>query len=86
MEIREKKLVDEIVGYVCDICNNPCFREVGASLSDSTEYAILRAEWGYWSGDKDGTVHECHMCELCYDKVRQFIEENLKGSVRVLSD
>jgi hypothetical protein len=83
MEMREKQLVDEVVGYVCDICNKPCFMEAGPSRSASTECATLRAEWGYWSAGKDGTVHECHMCEACYELVRQYIERVLKGKVRV---
>jgi hypothetical protein len=83
MEIREKRVVDEVAGYNCDICNKPCFKEDGPNQLDSSEYATLRAEWGYWSRDKDGTVHECHLCELCYDKVRRFIEEELNGKIRV---
>ncbi len=83
MEIREKRLSNEIVGYTCDICNNPCFKEEGHLHADSSEYATLRAEWGYWSDNKDLTIHECHMCEACYDKVRGFIERELKGKIRV---
>jgi hypothetical protein len=84
MEMREKWLADENVGYTCDICNKPCFKENGANRLDSDEHATLRAEWGYWSdGSKDGTVHECQMCEACYEKVRFFIEHELKGKVRV---
>lgn len=84
MEIREKRLAEEIVGYTCDICNNSCFKEGGPSLGPSSEHAVLRAEWGYWSdGSKDGTVHECHMCEACYEKVRRYIEHELAGKIRV---
>ena len=82
MEIREKRLIDEFVGIACDICGQPCFGEVEPDREGTSEYAMLRAEWGYWSG-KDGSVHECHMCETCYDKVRVFIERDLKGKVRV---
>jgi hypothetical protein len=82
MEIREKRLVDEVVGIVCDICGQPCFNDADPNREGTSEYATLRAEWGYWS-DKDGSVHECHMCEACYDKVRRFIEHELKGKVRV---
>ncbi len=83
MEVREKRVVNEFVGYTCDICNQPCYKEHGPNRADSTEHALLRAEWGYWSDDKDLTVHECHMCEACYNKVRTFIEHELKGTVRV---
>ncbi len=84
MEIREKRLADEIVGYTCDICGLACFKVDGPMHMDSSEYATLWAEWGYWSeGNKNGAVHECHMCEGCYEKVRTFIERELKGKVRV---
>ena len=84
MEIREKRLADEVLGYTCDICNKPCFKEDGQNCADSSEYATLWAEWGYWSDGKDLTLHECHMCEACYEKVRTFIERDLKGKVRVV--
>jgi hypothetical protein len=84
MEMREKRLVDEVVGYVCDICGSPCLKESGSNRLESSEHATLRADWGYWSEGKDETAHECHMCESCYDKVRRFIEDELKGKVRVL--
>jgi|ERR1017187_6826953 hypothetical protein len=84
MEMREKRVVDEVVGYTCDICSQPCFKEDGPNRLESDEHATLRAEWGYWSdGNKDGTSDECHMCEACYEKVRAFIEHELKGKVRV---
>lgn len=74
--------MDEVVGYTCDICGNTCYKEDGPNRSESSEHATLRAEWGFWS-EKDGTVHECHMCEKCYDRVRDFIENVLNGKVRV---
>lgn len=82
MELREERLAEVVVGYRCDICNQPCFKVDDPDRADSSEYALLRGEWGYWS-NKDCQVHECHMCEACYDKVREFIEQQLKGKVRV---
>lgn len=29
------------------------------------------------------TIHECHMCEACYSKVRAFIECDLKGKIHI---
>lgn len=83
MKIREQRLLDETVGYKCDVCGQPCFNEEGAQRADSTEHATLCAEWGYWS-EKDGELHECHLCERCYDEVRNFIEKDLQGQVRVM--
>jgi hypothetical protein len=79
MELREQRLTDVVVGYTCDICGGSCGK--GMKSVDASEYATLRANWGYWS-DKDLTWHECHMCERCFDKVKQFIEQELKGTVR----
>lgn len=85
MEMRQQQVRDELVGYVCDICNMPCFKDEGPNRLASDEHATLRAEWGYWSESKDGSVHECHMCEKCYDKVQRFIEQELRGKVRVIN-
>lgn len=62
---------EEIVGYICDICNEDC----------NNECATMDVTWGYFS-TKDGTQMECHMCEKCFDKVTAFIENDLKGIVR----
>jgi len=85
MEMRRVKQTEEVIGYVCDVCGSPCFKESGDLRFESTEYAVLSAQWGYWSNGKDLTRHECHLCEDCYDKVRQFIEEFLRGKVRVIA-
>ena len=41
----------------------------------------LKADWGFWS-KKDGEHHEVHLCERCYDKVKEFIE-SVGGKVRI---
>ena len=78
MEIRTKQEVIKVKGYICDICNKECRNEKDP-FSDY-EYAILSAQWGYFS-NKDLTAHECHMCESCFDQVKEFIE-SLGGKVR----
>ena len=85
MELRQTKETEEVIGYVCDVCGDPCFKAAGVQRLDSTEYATLSAEWGYWSEGKDMTRHECHLCESCYEKVRKYIEEELKGKVRIVN-
>lgn len=82
MEIHELRQVREVVGYTCDVCHKPCYNEDACQAS--TELAVLRAEWGFWSRGKDQTVHECHLCESCYDKVRTFIEQTLNGTIRIV--
>jgi hypothetical protein len=84
MEMRQTKQTEEVIGYVCDVCGNSCFKVAGQQRMDSTEYAVLSAEWGFWSDGKDLTRHECHLCELCYEKVRKYIEQVLHGRVRVI--
>lgn len=84
MELRRHKQVEEVIGYLCDVCGNTCFKETGIERLDSTEYAVLSADWGFWSDGKDLTRHECHLCESCYEKVRKYIEQVLHGRVRVI--
>jgi hypothetical protein len=84
MELRRPKQAEEVIGYLCDICGNSCFKGAGEQQPDSTEHAVLSAEWGYWSAGKDLTYHECHLREPCYEKVRNYIENVLKGRVRVI--
>jgi hypothetical protein len=82
MEIRRTKQVDVVVGFSCDICGQNCAKHSSETCSDASEHATLSADWGYWSDNKDLTWHECHMCEACFDKVREFIEHDLRGTVR----
>jgi hypothetical protein len=84
MELRRTKHTEEVIGFVCDVCGNPCAKESGDQGLHADEHAVLSAEWGYWSEGKDLTYHECHLCEPCYDKVRNYIEKVLMGRVRVI--
>jgi hypothetical protein len=82
MERREKREVEVTVGYTCDICHRSCAGDRNNPGDGDEEFAVLSAQWGYWSRDKDMTWHECHMCEDCFEKVKHFIEQELKGTVR----
>jgi len=70
-KITEKREVEQVVGYVCDICCKEC---------PHGEHATLHAQWGFDSS-KDGEVHECHMCEVCYDQIKVLINQR-GGNVR----
>jgi hypothetical protein len=83
MELRRRKQTEEVIGYICDVCGIPCFKAEGVQGPHSTEFAVLSADWGFWSDGKDCTRHECHLCESCYGKVRNYIEQVLHGTVRV---
>ncbi len=79
MEIRKEVKVEKIVGFTCDICKKPCNHTT--EEPEAFEYATLHGHWGYFSG-KDQQDHECHMCENCYDEVKEFVDK-LGGQVRV---
>ena len=60
--IKHKKAITKVIDYViCDSCGQNC---KGNSNYES-EYATLRANWGYWS-DSDGQNYELHLCEHCF--------------------
>lgn len=77
MEIKKQQTVDKVVGWLCDVCGEPC----NPVDPEAWEFATLSAQWGFYS-KKDQELHECHICELCYDKITNFIE-SLGGKVRV---
>lgn len=85
MEIRKLRAREEVVGAICDMCNKKCIPK-NACEDDIDhyychEYGMLLANWGYWSDGKDLTREECHLCEVCFNKVRAFIVDQ-EGKVR----
>lgn len=79
MKIKEKSDIENVVGYICDVCKKSC--DKGDPGFESHEWAELNATWGYYS-NKDLQIHECHMCETCYDLVANFIK-SIGGNIRV---
>ncbi|RJQ25744.1 hypothetical protein C4577_05100 [Candidatus Parcubacteria bacterium] len=80
MELRKLEVKYEPIGAICDMCNNSCAKD--PEMSEHThEYGTLTASWGYWSDGKDLDHEECHLCEKCFDKVREFIKSQ-GGNVR----
>ena len=80
-EVIKEVLVSKVVDVICDICGNSCKDSEDKNL-EYAEIYIPGGGWGFDSG-KDGENHICHMCEGCYDKVRNFIENELGGKIRV---
>jgi hypothetical protein len=78
MEIREIREVETVVDFMCDVCRKTCCKH--EHDVHSAEYGVLRANWGFWS-NSDRTLEECHLCEDCFGKVRDFIV-SLGGAVR----
>lgn len=77
MEVKQAVLLTEIVGHICDMCTQTCRK----NSEEGYEYGTLSAEWGYWSDQRDLTQEECHLCESCFAKVREFIQSQ-GGKVR----
>ncbi len=84
MEIRTPKQELKVTGYICDICNKSCNASQDGRY-ECHEHALLHANWGYHSNNRDGETHECHMCQDCYERVWEFIE-TLGGKVRVFDE
>ena len=80
-EVIKEVLTDKVVDVICDICSKSCKDSEDMNL-EYAEIHIPGGGWGYDSG-KDGEDHKCQMCEGCYDKVRNFIENDLGGKIRV---
>ena len=67
MKVKKDVTIEKVDDVICDVCGKRC------KGSCDIECATLAATWGYDS-KRDGEVHECDMCEDCYEKVCQFIE------------
>jgi hypothetical protein len=83
MEIKKNKLKAEVVGMICDMCNKNCAKDA-ENPDYAYEHGTLSANWGYYSDGRDLTEEECHLCEECFSKVREFIRSN-GGKVRVIT-
>lgn len=65
----------------CDICGQSCVIGDFEGGHVSAEYATLFAHWGFFSR-RDCKENQCDMCEQCFQKVVDFIQNDLKGVVR----
>jgi len=72
---KTQKLVWQVTDVTCDMCGQTCVKE-----HEQMEYGTLQANWGYYS-DRDLVQEECDLCESCFGKVRQFIQDQ-GGTVR----
>ena len=48
----------------CNCCGRPICPVV---QKDKTSYLHIKKEWGYFSDEKDGTIHRLDICEPCYE-------------------
>jgi hypothetical protein len=89
MELKKFRPEEVVVGAICDMCGQSCAHKKGHRQNDPDgtdfchEYGTLSANWGYWSDGRDLTQEECHLCETCFGKVRDFIRSQ-GGKVRVI--
>ena len=68
-----KKTFEVVDDVVCDVCSKSCKDGL-----ENIESASISAYWGYTS-KKDGDQYELDICENCFDKLIQFLND-LKGS------
>lgn len=75
MKKYKEVLKRQVSDIICDICGKSCL--ISDPLEDyrieTAEYATLEATWGYWS-KKDGDRYYNEMCEICFDKVKSYID------------
>lgn len=69
MRKHKKVFRDEVCDVICDICSRSCLKSEAAMYS--AEFAVLNAQWGYWSR-KDGQNCTLEICEECFDKIMSF--------------
>ena len=83
MEIKETQKVDVevVVDIVCDCCGKSCnvLADVAKIWPDHVgtkefSYMTLKANWGYFSDDKDLTKWSAQVCEKCIDEKFGFIK------------
>ena len=67
---KEKVLCDMVKDITCDCCGRSCIDRIGMNY----EFSWLSASWGYGSR-KDDTQWNFYLCELCSDRVMEFIEK-----------
>lgn len=81
MELHKLEPKEVVVGIICDMCNQSCASPLEEDKDFCYEHGTLSASWGFYSDGKDLTHEECHLCEKCFGKVRDFITSN-GGKVR----
>jgi hypothetical protein len=63
MKVKRKKLVEVVVGRVCDVCEQALTLDIAGQSSE--EGGELSARWGYGS-KQDGKVYHLDLCEQCF--------------------
>lgn len=61
-----KQFLPAIVDVICNSCGKSCLK---VKKEDSLEFATIYATWGYFSNNRDGQIHEGHLCQVCFDKI-----------------
>lgn len=78
MKQRNTRLSEVVTDITCDICGTsvvPDFQKQHLSnLNDFSEYAQLKAEFGYGS-KRDGETITIEFCEGCFEKVLRKVQE-----------
>jgi hypothetical protein len=67
---KEMREVEVVVDVICDSCGSSSAKELGCSITDSSNVYPISASFGYWSS-KDGVRFGALLCEKCFDKMVQ---------------
>jgi len=74
MKITEKRTVDVITKYLCDVCDTVF--EVPEGYNSTENLGQLNAHWGYGS-TQDGSRYHLDLCEKCYRLLKTIVEAAL---------
>ena len=63
-EMAEHEIIKDVI---CNMCGKSCKPYDGFDHGFSC--ATLTAHWGYFSDNRDGEIHEAHLCQKCWEKI-----------------
>jgi hypothetical protein len=64
---QEIKNIETIKDVICNNCGNSTKKHDG--FNGSFAFAVLNVSWGYFSDNRDGEVHEAHLCQTCWEHI-----------------
>jgi hypothetical protein len=71
---QETQNIEVVKDILCNKCGNSC----KGLEPQSFEFALLSVHWGYGSTNRDGEVHEAHLCQTCWEEiVKEFKHSDL---------
>ena len=70
---------------ICDICHESCVPKSLNKDDPITEFVELKGSFGYYSENpcRDLESHHCYICQPCYEKLKTYIESEMKGKINI---